>query len=92
MSQNHFVSSELCVYLQPVPPEDRNSATLNYTAKLYMDGQETQELHLKDPESNLLNVSVPCGQGFFVTMYAANRVGVSTQTSLTVPADNKGRI
>lgn len=57
-----------------------------------MDGQETQELHLKDPESNLLTVSVPCGQGFFVTMYAANRVGVSPQTSLTVPADDKGRI
>ncbi|XP_025108921.1 uncharacterized protein LOC112573106 isoform X3 [Pomacea canaliculata] len=82
-------SSHIYIYFKPVPPEDRNSATLNYTAKLYMDGQETQELHLKDPESNLLTVSVPCGQGFFVTMYAANRVGVSPQTSLTVPADDK---
>lgn len=75
-----------------MPPEDRNSATLNYTAKVYMDGQETQELHLEDPESNLLNVSVPCGQNFSVTMYATNRVGVSPKTNLTVLTDDKGRI
>lgn len=81
----------LCSLLQPVKLEHRNGLIINYTANLTTESQTTASMYsLSNPENNSLSVSVPCGKGFVLNMYAATHVGYSPATNFQIPAADKG--
>ncbi|XP_025108929.1 uncharacterized protein LOC112573107 isoform X2 [Pomacea canaliculata] len=90
VARGGYQNQTVYIYFKPVKLEHRNGLIINYTANLTTESQTTASMYsLSNPENNSLSVSVPCGKGFVLNMYAATHVGYSPATNFQIPAADK---